>query len=280
MNKEEYIENWKEYPALQKCIYKLQVNRFLDRKTKGRELIALTAFNKLLIQYTSLIKIIPNNDFSQFDKTSISGIARGIIELSNNMFFYGIEDVNDDEAQFRISLFEYISKRDRQGTLKKWDVQKETLDELNLSDEELVNLKSDLCSNPTFIQLIKENRIMGFDSLVNPESSKNKYLRRHSILNSRGIDEKFVDGLYKMSSVFIHNSPGAIDQHRNYLVNYHNMEREDLKLSVSLMQVPSSFIANSILDFSKYTDPIDELLSTDEIKLVKDFANLILKKSK
>ena len=83
-----------------------------------------------------------------------------------------------------------------------------------------------------------------------------------------------------MSSVFLHNSPGAIDQHRNYLVNYHNMEKEDLKLSVLLMQTPSSFIANSILDFSKYTDPIGDILSVDELKLVKDFANLMSKKSK
>jgi len=269
-NLKDYFDNYK---GLIKIASAISTNFNESVNNNGRLLITVPAFSKLLLTYTTLLKLIPLPDGS-FDISSISSIVRVFIELSNKLFFFGIEQVSDEELDFRLAFYNYLSVKDRFCIAKWLDAKNQKLTDFRLSEEEVSSFKQILEDMPFFKALVEERKIIDFSNLIK-EGHNNKYFNRTKIQEKRGIDNTWTNNWMNISSKFIHSSPAIIDQHRNYLSDFDEASLKDQLTAVIMIEICSDYFATTILELRPYIKNWETIISIEEINLIRNYSNRI-----
>jgi len=239
---------------------------------QNRNTIAYAAFDKLTITFISVTKIVFPYKSEIFDISSLSSLSRNIIELSNNLFFFGSESADKEEDSLRFDLFQYLSKKERQQAARKLDVNDKLLSEWELKDSDLIAIKNRIISNPVFVKLILSNKIQGFDSLINDNDRNNKYWSRTDLLKRRNLNLKFMDSLYKLHSIDIHGTPASIDMQIQSYFNKEYLDCNDSKSQViAIMQSIASIFVNSLFDFSKILPDLTGIITTEEMIFLRNY---------
>lgn len=251
---------------------------------KGRNTLAFSALDKMTITFSSIKRLLPSFKEESFDISSISSLVRTTIELSNKLFFFGLEKVDENEEKLRVDLFSYLSKKERQAAVKKLNPHITKLTDWELEDKHLIHKRNKIISNPTFIKLIQENKIQGFDSLINELDRKNKYWGRNLLFKKRNLNVQFLDSVYKINSFDTHGSPAAIERHiQNFVSNSKDTSKvENHKQTISIAHISASLYAKSIMEYSKISSELEESIDQIEKELLetlKELTNEITTKS-
>lgn len=270
---EESRKAFKEFKEIIKVADKLEKYIIENFKESNYRLeICLVCINKMMIHATSLIKLIPTQE-QNIDTSTIHAICRIILELSNNAFFYGTQDISTIEAEFRNLLFEYISKKERKKTLDSLCVGQTDMEEWELTDKELSSNKKKICENKLFTQLIIENKFQGFDSLINPENSKNKYNSRNAIISLRGLNINDFKPIYSIFSIFLHNSPAALSEHILFLRGKWENEDENIEIVMKTNTIPFCLFAMTITEtIETHCPKFIETLNDTEKSILKEYS--------
>jgi|GEM_PF-2193851 len=265
MIKADFYLKFQNYKELVKSLFKIIDGIQKDIESKGRLEILIPGLSQIGIMYTSLLKLIPNEE-SNFDLTSLCLISRSILEFTNNIYFFGIDEVQQDELEFRLDLYNYLSNRERLMVGKQMDGFKKlnaigvTKDLVNKEKEELIN--SDFFKKLLTQNLIKEDEII-----------KSKYISRQNLQSKRKIKQHIYNDFYSLYSTFVHSAPLAIDTYKDFLINYNDRIFDQYKYSEAIIDLCSGFVSVMLLEAKIYTNDWTIILDENEIECINKFAN-------
>jgi hypothetical protein len=276
---DEFNENIKEYKTIIKVGVKLCDDILLKLKQKSSNSEShVTVFagfdnaSKLLI---SLLELVIPHKNGIFCTSSLLALSRTVIELTNTIYFFFLDETDKQESQLRLNLFNYISKKDRFEIAKKMNAPIEFYKINGLTKNEIEKSKELIETSPFYNKLIENESIISFSCLVNDSDRKNKYFNRYQILKSRNIRTDLVDWYYKMSSTFLHGSPASIDRARQTYINKEYLNYDYDKEVLSIMQVVTSFYSLTLLNVSDYFQFDESYLNKSDRELLINYGNVI-----
>lgn len=275
----EYEENINEYIRIGKVGAK-SCDKILENlkklKTNSETSVTLfSAFDNISLLYLNSQQLL-NSKSKIFCQLSIFALSRSIIELSNTIHFFLLDKIDNDEAEFRLLMFNYMSKKDRFEIVKRMNASENDKKNWGLTQNEINNQKELIENHTIFKKLIEDLKITDLACLIDDTNKKNKYFKRHLILQSRKIKTSLTDWFYKMSSTFLHGSPAFIDSERQKYINPEFKGNDNTKHALVTMQVASSFYCATLLDVIKYFQLENEHFVKEDIKLISDYKSVII----
>lgn len=276
---DEFTENFKEYNTIIKIGSKLCDDILLKLKANSsnseNHVTTFAGFDNVSKLYISLLKTIVPIESKIFCITSLLTLSRTVIELTNTIYFFFLENVEKSEEVFRLNLFNCISKKDRFAIIKKMNTPLDNAKSWGLTKNDITESKELIENSEFFKKLIEKNLISNFSCLVNDSDRKNKYYNRHLILKSRNIDTELTDWYYKMSSTFLHGSPSSIDRARQSYINQDYVNYDSKKEVLPTMQIVSSFYCMTLLEVFKYFEFEENYLKETDRELLTNYSNVI-----
>ena len=244
------------------------------KKISETQVTIFSAFDNLSLLYLNSQQTLISSS-KVFCLLTIFSNARSIIELSNTIHFFFLDKITQEEAEFRLLMFNYMSKKDRFEIVRKMDASDSDKELWGLTLKEIESQKFKIENHTVFKVLVQENKINDLSTLIDYTNRRNKYFKRNLILESREIKTGLVDWFYKMSSMYIHGSPAFIDSERQKYINPEVKARDSALDSLLTMQVASSFYCCILLDIIKYFNLENEDFVKEEVKLITDYSLVI-----
>lgn len=276
---DEFLENINEYNRIASIGVRIcddLLEKLKIEKSNTEASVTLFAgFDDIRLLYLNILQLINSDKSRVFPKTSLLSLSRSMIELTNTIHFFFLDNISDSEAKFRLQLFNFISKKERFEIVKKMDIGIKQRKDWNLTEEVIENEKVSIIDSDFFKSLISENRISDFNCLINENDRKNKYYKRFYILKSRDIDSKLIDWYYKLSSSNTHGSPASIDRSRQKYINKDLINKNNTTEILSVMQIASSFYCCTMIDIITYYKLDNMEYIKPENKLVQDYSEVI-----
>lgn len=231
-------------------------------------------FGKLCLHAQAILQLKPELEIkeryaiSTWDISSIAVLIRALIETYYVFFYLGIDNVGDEELEFRYRLWKYHGEKER-------------LDMLRI-------MKS---TNPVVSQLTKDVEIlkdsvithMFYQSLELSESSIKKKIRRGEMgilhknpeLSKRaGIDPDYYNSQYKYLSAYAHATPYAYSQ----LNKFRGGEDESLAIIKTLLDVCTAYICHAVRDFVKIMPDQEKFVDERGKNLIEDWEYILSNK--
>ncbi|WP_041635232.1 DUF5677 domain-containing protein [Marinobacter sp. BSs20148] len=172
-----------------------------DRKKK----ISTYYLAKVVPECMSLLRVLPGSRFTDkeelFDFPSFCSISRSLIEAANLHWYYCVESIDKEVSDFRFCLYDF---HDNKSTMQIGEFiggEQKGLDSLQ---EKCNELKSKIKRNVKFSSLLPEvqRQIL--------KGRKCSDMNQTEISESRGMDVKTFNGIYKILSTNTHSTPSAI----------------------------------------------------------------------
>ncbi|MGI2172271.1 DUF5677 domain-containing protein [Shewanella sp. MF05960] len=238
--------------------------------TDGRGVRAVKIFTRQTLSAMSLSSILPNlsadkdPDVALWDVSSIASITRNILETYLAIFYSGIENISDEEAELRFFIGQLHRNRE-------WYL----VHKSNISGIETLN---------KFEEGMKEQkeRIKAHSYLINlTHAQKNKALKGDEIYYTKVDFEEKVSicselrAEYQLLSNFVHPLPLSIERIDNDR-GRGTSNIYDISYSLGCIEIATKYLAASTLGiidhfpdqlgkiFDNKTKPIRELLLTNE----------------
>jgi len=171
-----------------------------------RKQIASILFAKINLCALSITKLLPPDAKSHVakeiererfcDVSSIASLCRNLIEASNRLFYFAVEEIPEAEAQMRLQIYEYYGVRAQKAILKFLNGSQEILKELS---NDLAQLKIGLEGSTTFQNLPShvKKRIL--------DGKQGETLSQPEIAKRRGRNEEAFRADYKYLSSHVHS---------------------------------------------------------------------------
>ena len=125
-----------------------------------RKQIAAILFAKINLCALSITKLLPPDCASVVgeeiekerfcDVSSVASLCRNLIEASNRLFYFSVEQIPIDEAKMRLNIYEYSGAYAHKGILKFLHGSPEVLIQI---ENDIARLKADLENSPAFQKL-------------------------------------------------------------------------------------------------------------------------------
>ncbi|HML96570.1 MAG TPA: DUF5677 domain-containing protein [Thermodesulfobacteriota bacterium] len=201
-------------------------------------------FGKLCLHANAILQLIPEIDTKErysksiWNISSIAVLIRALIETYYVFFYLGVDNVTDEELEFRHRLWKYHGKKER-------------LDMLRIIES----------TDPVVTKLTKDVEILR-DSVITHtlyqslESSIKKKIRRgemgilhkNSELSKRaGIDPNYYNSEYKYLSAYAHATPFAYSQ----LNIFRAGDAASLAVIRTILEVGTAYLCHAVRDFVK-----------------------------
>ena len=161
---------------------------------------------KMVPECFSLLRVLPGSRFTGpeelFDFPSFCSISRNLIEAANLHWYYCIEQVDEEQSKFRFSLYDFHDFRTkiRIGRFLNADES-----ELELLESESMALKATIKNNSFFKDLLPEVQRQILKGRRCSEFNQTEIVER------RGLDVEYFNGVYKLLSTNTHSTPSAIN---------------------------------------------------------------------
>lgn len=258
------------YKRLLKTIFKIANEINTDIEHNGRLEILIPGLNQLGIMYTSLLKLIPNEE-GNLDMTSLCSISRSILDFTNTIHFYALAEISSDEIQFRIDLYNYLSFSERIINAKQLGATPKKLNNYDLSNNTLIKHREKLIKNEFFNKLKEQEKIKE-DNIKNSE-----YINRKNLQKDRKIQIHVYDNFYSLYSTFVHSSPLAIDIFKEFLINQDKLSKKQYDYVIVVIEMSAGFISVLLKETKRYTKDWSKFLEKVEIETIYQFANDLYK---
>ena len=164
---ENYIAALKDFNGLLHATFQLSV-KLNQLVGDSRKQIASALFAKINLGALSITKLLPKDseilprektivmDSDRFcDVSSIASLCRNLVEASNLLYYFGIEEVSAEEIQLRLQIGDYQAVKGSIAVFHLVNYKGEHFEELQ---QELAKLKTALESSPAFMELASWTR--------------------------------------------------------------------------------------------------------------------------
>ncbi|MCK4560815.1 MAG: hypothetical protein KAV45_13610 [Calditrichia bacterium] len=207
---DQYLKSVKEIEDLFKFMLKLSNDTDGRSVDTRREEVGSQIFTKICLHTASILRILPHSTYSKTDKkfqiwdyTSVAVLSRSIMDAYHVLYYLCIDDISNDELDFRFLVWDYHAESRRYKQLVLIGSQHEEVPKL---EKEVINLKNEV-KNHTFLNNLNKNTRKGVVRGEIPFILSNK-----EIAQSAGISEKFHEVSYMYLSSYIHTFPYSISQ--------------------------------------------------------------------
>lgn len=274
-----FDENTSEYNVIAKAGAKLcndVLAKLKNNSSNSESAVTFFAgFDETTMIYLSLLKLLNSKQQKSYCVSSLLSLSRSLFELSNTLYFFFIEKVNEEEANFRLLLFNYISKKDRFEIVKKMNTPIDKLKLWSLTENEIKIDKDKIEKSDFYKKLIQEKLITDLNCLFSETNKNNKYYKRYQILKSRNISTEMISWYYKLSSSFLHGSPSLIDRIRQHYINQDYIDYDIQTEVLAIMQVASSLYCCLFIDSLSYFKFENNYLDSTVHELITNYKNVI-----
>jgi hypothetical protein len=159
---EDYINALKDFNGLLHATFQLSV-KLTKLVGDSRKQIASALFAKINLGALSITKLLPKDaeilprektivmDPERFcDVSSIASLYRNLVEASNLLYYFAVEEVSEEEIQLRLKIGDYQAVKGSIAVLRLVNYKGDRLEHLQ---HELAKLKTTLESSPIFMTL-------------------------------------------------------------------------------------------------------------------------------
>jgi len=236
------------------------------RNTSERGYYGSIIFSKLCLSAIAVQKFLPEskhfskyNNLEIWDLHSICTLIRTIIDSYNMFFYLLIDDINNDEFNFRVLLWKLHSECERFRFLK---LLESTSNKIGDIKNDITTLRSDLINN-NYFQLLKDKEKAGFLS-----GRRCFSISRAQIAKSAGISPKYAKLVYDYLSQYVHTYSFSVMDLRKFRPSDSN----SLRLLSTSVDYCIGYLCHVVKDFvAIYPDQLkqipDELNETIDIWL-------------
>ncbi len=270
-NTKKFLEAADDLEYITAIAWNISVDAHEREANNWRQEYCSYIFGKLCLHAQAILQLLPDLEIkeryviSTWDISSIAVLIRTLIETYYVFFYLGVDNVGDEELEFRHRLWKYHGEKER-------------LDMLRI-------MKS---TNPVVSQLTKDVEILK-DSVITHrfyeslESSIKKKIRRGEMgilhknpeLSKRaGIDPDYYNSRYKYLSAYAHATPYAYSQ----LSLFRGGEDESLAIIKTLLDVCTAYICHAVRDFVKIMPDQEKLLDQRGKNLIEDWEYILSNK--
>jgi hypothetical protein len=210
---EDYIAALKDFNGLLHATFQLSV-KLNQLVGDSRKQIASALFAKINLGALSITKLLPKDseilprektvvmDPDRFcDVSSIASLCRNLVEASNLLYYFGIEEVSAEEIQFRLQIGDYQAVKGSIAVFHLVNYKGECLEE---SQQELAKLKTALESSPAFMKLASWTRKQILDGRTAATIS------HREIASRRGLAADQFSADYRHLSGHVHSDAYAL----------------------------------------------------------------------
>lgn len=210
MNQNNYAETVETLENLFKFALKLSKDTHGRNVETRREEVASFIFAKIGLHTHSILRLTPRSSYNTPDKelevwdnTSIAVIARALIEAYYTFYYMAVDEIDQDEIDFRFVLWDYHSENRRLGKLQAIGSKHPDLKQLEKDVEELKKaVERHFHLNK--IDKSRHKKILKGDV---PTLLTNK-----KIAEKAGIDPNYHEATYNYLSSYIHTFPFSVSQ--------------------------------------------------------------------
>lgn len=159
---EDYLAALKNFNGLLRATFEMSV-KLNERVGNSRKQIASALFAKANLGALSISKLLPTDstvlpreetvimDPDRFcDVSSVASLCRNLVEASNFIFYFGLEEASTEEVSLRLQIADYQAVKRTVAVLRLTNCERQHLEELR---EDLAVLKAALESSPPFQKL-------------------------------------------------------------------------------------------------------------------------------
>lgn len=194
--------------------------------------------SKAIPNSLSILKLIPGSKFSKekipddfYDFSSIGALARNFIELTNQHFYFCLQNVSQAERDFRLVLYRLHQIRELQKIITQFN---DLTDSRFQQLESEYNIKrSELLNNIFFLSLSQ-----GIQKDLR-NGKKSMHLNNQEIIALRSQELSLFQGMYKLLSNYTHTSPLSL--------NHIGVASDDSNSNLPIVMV--ELIVNYLNDF-------------------------------
>ena len=210
---EDYIAAFKDFNGLLHATFQLSV-KLNQLVGDSRKQIASALFAKINLGALSITKLLPKDsevlprektivmDPERFcDVSSIASLCRNLVEASNLLYYFGIEEVSAEEIQLRLQIGDYQAVKGSIAVFHLVNYKGERLEELQ---QELTKLKTALKSSLAFMELPSRTRKQILDGRTTATIS------HREIADRRGLAADRFSADYRHLSGHVHSNAYAL----------------------------------------------------------------------
>jgi hypothetical protein len=258
--KEKYSNSVQDLEKLVNTCILLSNNTHERKVATWREEYGSYIFAKLCVHSIGILKLVPEsslfnlpNNFKVWDIASLSVLVRTVIETYNVFYYLIIDEVDDNELEFRFLLWRLHSECERKRMLNSIGSTNPKIKEIENDIEEY---KSKLLINDFYKSKNSNER----SSYRRGETGI--ALTNSQISERAGISINFYKSTYRYLSSYVHTFPFSIQQ----IAVFKADDEESLSLIKTLIDTTSGYLSFVIRDFVKLfpdqkeiTKEVDEL---------------------
>jgi hypothetical protein len=231
---------------------KLLDGRFSGARVKSRsEINAVPIFIKLLCHAISQRALLPpraaGGDGELWDVGSVCALARCVIDAYDALAYFCLDQVNDDERDFRELLSEL---HDQERRAKMLNFIGSTLPDAAAIRSNASTLRMRVQSHPFFGSIGKESQ-----QKISRSDAPQYYLSQRQRNEAGGIDHRHYLGATVYLSQFVHTTPMAINQWRHFQAGGIN----EARIMMLSMQYALPYLAKGVHAMMEMFPSADEV---------------------
>jgi len=226
-------------------------------------------FKKLCLHAKSFRKLCPQTNADgniifdeMWDLPSMCSISRAIIDSYCVQYYILIEEISEDENNFRKHLWHYHSEKSRLKGLEKIKSKDPRLKKL---EDEIERHKKLLLETEIYKGLEKHNQ----RSIRKGQVAVN--LSNSEISKRAGIDPGYYKSTFDLFSSYVHTHPMAL----SHLMKFYADSEKSLNLITTTVKHTVAFITHAVRDMANKFPNTKQLISKDSEFLIKNWENLL-----
>lgn len=260
--KKKYLESVKEFEKLCNVCIQLSINTHKRKVESWREEYGSYIYAKIATHSIAILKLLPESplfelpkNFKVWDISSLAVLVRALIESYNVFYYLIMDDIDENELDFRFIIWHLHSESERLRMLKAIGSVNPAIKEIEKSIEDYDD------------KLLKNSF---YDSLLS--KIKTKYRKCEvgiSLTNSQiseraGISINYYKSAYKFLSSYTHTYPFSVQQVSVFKAD----NEESLGLIESQVNTASGYLSYAIRDYVKLFP--DQEPNIKEVKTIID----------
>ncbi len=209
-------------------------------KTDGRGIRAMRIFMRQTLTAISLCKLLPNPDLRKdefWDIGSVASLSRNLIEGYISLYYFGIENISESEAELRFYLLQ-LHKNMEWYKIRKGEME---LMELKQFENGIANEKQRLFSHPFLSKLTKQelNRVKKVNEIY-----KSKMYFEENLPVCKGLRQH-----YRHLSNLVHPLPLSIERINNTNGRGGGSEA-DIRYCLICVMLSRKYLAATLIDIT------------------------------
>jgi hypothetical protein len=188
MNYQLLSKNFKKSIIVAMDLDKLLFNKIINSCQSKIDLLRMTLYRRIILISENLYKLLPVDETEYFSLTSIGSLTRVLVESYRPFYYLTIEDITDEERDFRYLIFEVYLLIERRNMIQ---AIRNTSNRDPVLETELAGIKQKIINHSFYIFLSKsKNNKSIYCTLFQSIEDTVKEGPKKNIGFSKGLTEK------------------------------------------------------------------------------------------